>query len=89
MSKSCQNAHVCTITGVIDVQFRSQYTHAIAVAVMHVHHLHQVFQILQQQQWNVKLSMCSFAQRSISYLGFVISSEGVSTCPKKIAAVAD
>jgi hypothetical protein len=55
----------------------------------HADHLHQVLQILQRQQWKVKLSKCSFAQIPISYLGYVISSEGVSTCPKKIAAVTD
>jgi hypothetical protein len=55
----------------------------------HVYHLQQVLQTLQQQQWKVKLSKCSFAQRSLSYLGYVISSEGVSTCSKKITSVAN
>jgi hypothetical protein len=35
------------------------------------------------------LSKCSFAQRDISYLGYVISERGVVTCPDKIKAVAD
>jgi hypothetical protein len=32
---------------------------------------------------------CSFAQRQISYLVYVISDQGVSTCPSKVKAVAD
>jgi hypothetical protein len=37
----------------------------------------------------VKLSKCSFAQRQIDYLGHVISEQGVSNDPSKIAAIAD
>jgi hypothetical protein len=48
----------------------------------------QVFQLLQQDGWRVKRSKCSFARREISYLGFVISSKGVSTNPIKIQSVA-
>jgi hypothetical protein len=53
----------------------------------HVSHLAQVFQILQQEQWKVKLSKCAFAKREIAYLGYVISEQGVATCPKKVKAV--
>jgi hypothetical protein len=49
----------------------------------HVQHLEQVFKILQEQQWRVKLSKRSFAQRVVSYLGYVINQAGVSTCPAK------
>ena len=37
----------------------------------------------------VKLSKCSFFRSQVSYLGHVISSEGVSTDPEKICAVAE
>jgi hypothetical protein len=43
--------------------------------------------VLQKEQWTVKLSKCDFAKREISYLGFVISDNGVFTCPRKIQAV--
>jgi hypothetical protein len=49
--------------------------------------LDEVFQVLQKEQWTVKLSKCDFAKREISYLGFVISDNGVFTCPRKIQAV--
>jgi hypothetical protein len=54
----------------------------------HIAHLDQVLSLLQQHEWKVKLVKCSFAQRQISYLGYVISDQGVSTCPGKVKAVA-
>ncbi|WVZ55602.1 hypothetical protein U9M48_006242 [Paspalum notatum var. saurae] len=45
----------------------------------HLTHLH----LLARDQWQVKLSKCTFAQRQIAYLGRVISQEGVSTDPSK------
>jgi hypothetical protein len=53
----------------------------------HKVHLQQVLQLLEQEQWQVKLSECSFAQREVDYLGHVISEQGLSTDPRKIAAI--
>lgn len=55
----------------------------------HLQHLQQVFQILQQHQFFLKRSKCSFAQQTLEYLGHIISAEGVATDPKKIEAVAN
>jgi hypothetical protein len=55
----------------------------------HVSHLEQVFMLLKQEQWYVKLAKCSFAVRGISYLGYVISAQGVSTSPDKVKAMLD
>jgi hypothetical protein len=44
---------------------------------------------LEQDKWQVKLSKCSFAQRKVEYLDHVISEQGVSTDPMKIAAIAN
>jgi hypothetical protein len=57
--------------------------------VDHLNHLEQVLQILQQDQWRVKLSNYSFVQRTISYLGYVISEKDVATYPDKIKTVAE
>lgn len=35
------------------------------------------------------MSKCSFAQREISYLGYVITEKGVSTLPSKISAIVE
>jgi hypothetical protein len=48
-----------------------------------------VFQLLQNHQWKVKWSKCSFAKREIAYLGYVISEKGVSTCLAKVTVVAN
>jgi hypothetical protein len=53
----------------------------------HLSHLSQVFQWLSADQWKIKLSKCQFAKRSVSYLGHVISEQGLSTDPAKIQAI--
>jgi hypothetical protein len=53
----------------------------------HLHHLETVLQILQRDQWQVKLSKCAFAQEQVHYLGRVISATGVATDPAKIQSV--
>ncbi|CAO2169811.1 unnamed protein product [Urochloa humidicola] len=54
----------------------------------HIQHIRLVFQLLAQEQWKIKLSKCVFAQREISYLGYVISEKGVGTDPTKVSAIA-
>lgn len=53
----------------------------------HVEHIKQVFDWLRHDQWKSKKSNCSFAQQSISYLGHVISVDGLSTDPSKVHAI--
>ena len=53
----------------------------------HIKHISQVLRLLSENHWKLKLSKCAFAQQSISYLGHIISGDGVSTDPAKISAV--
>jgi hypothetical protein len=53
----------------------------------HLQHLATVLGILQQDQWQVKLSKCAFSQEKINYLGHVISAAGVATDATKIQSV--
>jgi hypothetical protein len=53
----------------------------------HIQHIRIVFELLSKDQWKVKLSKCTFAQRQISYLGYVISENGVATDPMKISTI--
>jgi hypothetical protein len=46
-----------------------------------------VLDLLKQDDWRIKLSKCSFAQQQLSYLGHVISSDGISIDPAKIDAI--
>jgi hypothetical protein len=50
----------------------------------HLKHLQSVLELLQADQWKVKLSKCSFAQNKISYLGHIISQKGVALIPRNI-----
>ena len=53
----------------------------------HLEHIRQVIELLQRDQWQVKMSKCRFAQRQLRYLGHIISAKGVATNPEKIQAV--
>jgi hypothetical protein len=53
----------------------------------HVQHLRPVFTMLSQDRWKVKFNNCRFAKQSPTYLGHIMSSQGVSTDPSKIEAV--
>jgi hypothetical protein len=53
----------------------------------HLVHIKLVLELLARDQWKVKLFKCSFAQRQVTYMGHVISQQGVSTDPSKIEAV--
>jgi hypothetical protein len=55
----------------------------------HLLHLAQVFSWLATDKWCLKLSKCMFAQHTISYLGHIINSDGLSTDSAKIRAIAD
>jgi hypothetical protein len=55
----------------------------------HLCHLQEVLQLLDQNEWKVKLSKCAFAQSEIHYLVHVISKKGVDTDETKITAIKD
>ena len=46
-----------------------------------------VFQLLNEHQFKINLSKCSFAKKELPYLGHIISAEGVATDPGKIKIV--
>jgi hypothetical protein len=53
----------------------------------HLDHVRQVFEWLARDQWRLKLSKLKFPQRSIAYLGHIISEHGIATDPAKVEAV--
>ncbi len=55
----------------------------------HLERLERVLQRFRHHDLKVKHSKCCFFQKEVRYLGHVISSEGVSTDPEKIQAVAE
>jgi hypothetical protein len=55
----------------------------------HEKHLRTVLQTLRREKLYAKPSKCEFNLRSISFLGHVVSAEGISVDPSKIQAVRD
>uniref|UniRef100_A0A8R7VF59 Reverse transcriptase domain-containing protein n=1 Tax=Triticum urartu TaxID=4572 RepID=A0A8R7VF59_TRIUA len=55
----------------------------------HIAHLQIVLQLLKEHQLFAKMSKCVFGVQQVEYLGHIITGEGVSTDPAKVAAVAD
>ncbi|PKU84463.1 putative mitochondrial protein [Dendrobium catenatum] len=55
----------------------------------HARHLSIVLDTLRQHQLYAKFSKCKFWLKSISFLGHVVSDEGISVDPQKIQAIAD
>ncbi|XP_048627572.1 uncharacterized protein LOC125596542 [Brassica napus] len=53
----------------------------------HERHLRAVLGRLREQQLYAKLSKCSFWQRSVGFLGHIVSDQGVSVDPEKIKAI--
>ncbi|XP_050935678.1 uncharacterized protein LOC107991992 [Cucumis melo] len=53
----------------------------------HEEHLHQVLETLRANKLYAKFSKCEFWLKKVSFLGHVVSSEGVSVDPAKIEAV--
>lgn len=47
----------------------------------------QVLKRLQASGIRLQLSKCMFAKKEVEHLGYVLSSEGIKTSPKKVAAV--
>ena len=53
----------------------------------HVEDLTEVLTLLQKDNWYIKRSKCSFAQRSLSYLGYIVSASGIATESDKVQKV--
>lgn len=60
------------------------YSHTLQA---HARLLKQVFELLQEHQLKVKRSKCKFSLQELTYLGHVISAQGVATEEKNISAV--
>ena len=55
----------------------------------HREHLRIVLQILRENQLYAKFSKCEFWLEQVAFLGHIVSKEGISVDPAKVAAVWD
>src|SRR3954470_24330625 len=53
----------------------------------HCEHIRQVLTLLRQHKLYGKISKCEFFKPSVSYLGHIISDQGIATDPEKIEAI--
>ena len=53
----------------------------------HADHIRLILECLNQHQIKIKLSKCEFYKTKLDFLGHVISRDGISTQPRKIAAI--
>ena len=53
----------------------------------HVDHLHVVFNVLRENKLYANLKKCSFCLEFVVFLGFVISSKGISVDEEKVKAI--
>lgn len=53
----------------------------------HVHHLEQVLGLLQQHEFFIQLSKCSFGLSDLVYLSHIISAQGVQPDLEKVEVV--
>ena len=58
-------------------------------SLKHEEHLRIVLQTLRKKKLYAKLQKCEFWMNSVTFLGHVISKDGISVDPKKVEAVVD
>ncbi|KAJ9509682.1 hypothetical protein QJQ45_011327 [Haematococcus lacustris] len=55
----------------------------------HLVHLRRVFNLLRKNKFYAKLSKCEFMQRTLKFLGHIISAQGISVDPCKVTAISE
>ncbi|KAJ9528788.1 hypothetical protein QJQ45_000017 [Haematococcus lacustris] len=55
----------------------------------HLVHLRRVFDLLRKYKFYAKLSKCEFMQRTLKFLGHIISAHGISVDPCKVTAISE
>ena len=53
----------------------------------HDTHLQVVLETLRKERFNAKLSKCDFWLREVSFLGHIVSEEGIQVDPKKVEVI--
>ncbi len=53
----------------------------------HLHHLSQVFHCFHDAGLTLNLKKCNLIQKSLTFLGHIVSGDGIKTDPSKVAAV--
>ena len=54
----------------------------------HLNHIESIMQRLVNHNLNAKLKKCEFFKTSLTFLGHIVSRDGIQVCPDKVAAIA-
>ena len=57
--------------------------------VKHLQHLQEVFMVLQANELYINLKKCNFMTKSLIFLEFIISSQGIHVDEEKVRAIRD
>lgn len=55
----------------------------------HLENIALVFDTLEKANMKVQMDKCEFIQKSVEFLGFIVSQDGIRTNPKKVQAIVD
>ena len=55
----------------------------------HIVHVRQILQVLRQNNLYAKISKCEFNKPKMTFVGYVVSAEGIEMDPEKISAILD
>lgn len=55
----------------------------------HLEHIAKIFSALSEHKLTVSAEKCSFFQTSVVFLGFVISTQGISMDPSKLSTISN
>lgn len=53
----------------------------------HLMHIESILKCLARHNLNAKINKCEFFKTSLTFLGHIVSRDGISVCPDKVAAV--
>jgi hypothetical protein len=55
----------------------------------HVKHVRQIFDLLRESKYHIKLKKCEFEQPEVKFLGHIVGAEGIKVDPAKVQAIQD
>ncbi|CAM8960386.1 unnamed protein product [Rhodiola kirilowii] len=58
-----------------------------ASEAQHLHHLRKVFEVLREQQLYTNTKKCHFFTNEVTFLGYIVSREGIQMDPGKVEAI--
>ena len=55
----------------------------------HVHHVRNIPEVLKQHKLYAKIQKCEFSKPSMTFVGFMVSRDGIGMDPAKVSAITE